>query len=407
MFSRLRNRILLLNVIMTTVLMAVSITAIYLLTGIETENLQKISILAASSTRNRLAQASVDSFSEAELLTFSFVISSEGKVLSVDSPFRLSSDECLDAFARSEAAMQSNLPSIELQGRTWLYVYGAPSPLDNRRIITFMDVTGSNRIIRMLKIITIVVALFLLLVITGLSFLFAGRTAQSVSDAWKRQQQFIADASHELKTPLAVIQANYDVILSNPDETVREQLKWLEYMKAGMDRMSLLVKDMLALATLESDSVIVRKASFDMSERLLKVIRTMKASADEKLIEVTERIEPNVVINSDSEIVARVFTTFYENAIKYTPPCGHIQLSLWDTKKCVSCSVSNTGDGIAAKDLQNIFDRFYRTDPVRNSQFGGFGLGLTIAKKNLDLIGGKVSVTSADHLTTFTFMISH
>jgi signal transduction histidine kinase len=405
MFARLRNRILLLNLVLTAILMAAAATAIFILTGLESQNLRKLAVLsAAAGSGNHVAHKPVESIPNSEMATFSFDFDCEGNILSVNSPFCISKAQCRQAYEKAKAGNINSL--IELEGRTWLYVEGNSVNSDNLRTITFMDVTDSNRLLGMLKIIAAAVGIFMLAAITGVSVLFAVKTVQPVSDAWRRQQQFIADASHELKTPLAVIQANYDVIVSNPDETVREQLKWMEYMKAGLDRMSLLIHDMLTLAAIESGSVVVKKEKFNISERITKVIRTMKASADEKLLDVIERIEPDVFICSDSEIIARVFTAFYENAIKYAPPCGQVRLSLIDAKKHVICSVSNNGEGIPQDDLANIFDRFYRSDSSRSAQSGGFGLGLTIAKNNLDLIGGKATVAcSEDRITTFTFTL--
>jgi signal transduction histidine kinase len=378
---------------------------------LQRQNLQNLARLAAQNNSANTVFATPgagvdDSRSVSNLLSFSINVRQNNQVLSFSSPFELSEKTCAEALEKVTATGSSELCIIELDGKRWQYVFSQPPEKYSEYTITFLDVTGSRNLLIMLRIILIFVGIVMMGAIFAISLFFAHRSITPVADAWKKQQQFIADASHELKTPLAVIQANYDVIASNPDETVREQMKWMEYMKAGMDRMTLLVRDMLSLATLESGSLQVKKELFDMSVRILRIIHTMKASVDEKLIEVSARIEPDIKVYSDVEIVARIFTTFYENAIKYTAPYGRIYVALSFVKRNAVCSVSNTGDGIPQEDLPNVFDRFYRSDSSRNRQNGGFGLGLTIAKKNIEMLGGKVNVScDEDRITTFTFTL--
>src|SRR5690625_7938608 len=104
--------------------------------------------------------------------------------------------------------------------------------------MTFLDVSEANQTLRSLLITLLVVGLIMLVIIFFISMYFANSAVQPISKAWENQKQFVADASHELKTPLSIIQANYDVLMDNRDETIKHQMKWLSYMKIATDRRS-------------------------------------------------------------------------------------------------------------------------------------------------------------------------
>ncbi|MDR1542668.1 MAG: HAMP domain-containing histidine kinase [Clostridiales bacterium] len=417
MFTKLRNRIILFSMLFTSALIIASFIVIYILTGgiLREKNFEKLQELSALNKIHErgLIAASSQSLKEAEkpldsdgVMSFTIMIDRGGKYLKTFSASDLP-EETYRAAYREVMESPSVSGEIRLNKKTWRYintVFATDGSIS--REITFLDATESLAILQRLRLILGAGVFILIGPLFFIKRFFAEKIVRPVALAWQRQQQFIADASHELKTPLAVIQANYDMILLNPDETVSEQQQWLEYMKAGMDRMYGLIMEMLDLASFEVGSPRLNIAQFNISARLAKVLNALKASADEKLLEISARIEPGIIISSDSEAVARVFTILLENAIKYARPCSQIRICAKSAKRHVVCSVTNTGEAISPKDLPNVFDRFYRSDASRARQSGGYGLGLSIAKQKIDQLGGKIMVSCNENReTTFTFML--
>jgi len=317
-----------------------------------------------------------------------------------------------------ETALESTIPDVVTVGdREWRFVSSADSVftvMDNAgenvsglevgQRLTFLDVTEFNNTLSSLVYTLLVIALFLFPITAAISFYFSNRAVNPIALAWEKQTQFIADASHELKTPLTIMKSNLGIVLSNPGETVDTQMEWLGYVEAGANRMSQLASDLLSLAN--ADNSDLEKEHVNVSGALIALLDEMAAKADEKGAEITTFIQPNVAVNSDLEKLRQIITILLDNAIKYTEPNGTVLVSLTQTNGRLSLSVTNSGQGIKETELPNIFDRFYQTEPSRNSRNGGFGLGLSIAKALTDKLCGNLSVTSAENEnTTFTFVL--
>ncbi|MEB9894073.1 histidine kinase dimerization/phospho-acceptor domain-containing protein [Bacillus cereus] len=141
--------------------------------------------------------------------------------------------------------------------------------------ITFLDVTESYNTLMELLTTLVIVGLMMLFVIFAISLFFANRSIAPIAETWEKQKQFFADVSHELKTPLAIINANSDALLANEGETIRSQRKWLDYIKSQTDRMGKLVNDLLYLAKTEDTNLKLNAMPFDMSEMVSDVILAM------------------------------------------------------------------------------------------------------------------------------------
>lgn len=248
--------------------------------------------------------------------------------------------------------------------------------------------------------------LITLIVIFVVSLYFANRAIKPIAETWEKQKQFVADASHELKTPLSIINANYDALLVNQEETIQSQLKWLSYIRIGTDRMTKLINDLLSLAKIEDANLEIRKMPFNISIAINDVILSMEAVVIEKGIQLSHSIEPDLIVKGDLERVKSVVTILLDNAVKYSNLNGQIDILLIKSKRQVIYSIKNSAKGIAKQDLQKVFDRFYRADPSRAQEIGGYGLGLSIAKAIIDRMGGEIHVTSVENeCTTFTFTL--
>ncbi len=277
---------------------------------------------------------------------------------------------------------------------------------DNNYQIIFLDVTDSHKTLTELLTTLFFVGIIMLFVIFTISLFFASRSIRPISEAWEKQKQFIADASHELKTPLAIINANSDALLANQDETIKSQKKWLDYIKTQIDRMGKLVNDLLYLAKTEDINSRMIEIPFDISEVVNDVILSMETVAFEKDIMLLQEVEENIIIKSDCEKIKQVVTILLDNAIKYTDEKGCIDIVLKKTRHQLVFSIKNSGKGISKENLPKLFDRFYRTDPARTQENGGYGLGLSIAKVIIDRLYGEIYADSVkDECTTFTFTL--
>src|SRR5690625_2109725 len=172
--------------------------------------------------------------------------------------------------------------------------------------MTFLDVTEANQTLRSLSITLLVVGFILLVIIFFISMYFANSAVQPIAKAWENQKQFVADASHELKTPLSIIQANYDVLMDNRNETINHQMKWLGYMKMATDRMTKMITNLSELAQLDQSTTRLEMKVIHMSSMIEEMVLTMEAAAKEKEIHITHSIEPEIMLNSNSDKIKQL-----------------------------------------------------------------------------------------------------
>ena len=228
---------------------------------------------------------------------------------------------------------------------------------------------------------TAVIYLFCLVLLYIFGQLVSRQIIAPVKQSYEQQKQLVADASHELKTPLAIIGANMYLIKSDPGATVAENEHWIENVDAQLARMSALITDMLELFRADSQTTGV-KTEENLSEMLDGVLLSFEARCFEKNIELTQHISPAITLNCYAKQVERLFNILMDNALKYTPEKGRIDVEMKSDKRGVNAVFTNYGTGIAKEHLTKIFDRFYRVDNARtqSAAAGSFGLGLSLAK---------------------------
>lgn len=218
-----------------------------------------------------------------------------------------------------------------------------------------------------------------------LLFIFGNMVAKQVVEPVKRsyeqQKKLVADASHELKTPIAIIGANLSLIASDPDSTVKENEHWFKNIESQLGRMSALVADMLELHRAD-DARSKPETKEDISALLDGVLLSFEARCFEKKVSFTQTLQPDAKTLCIKQNIERLFAIMMDNALKYTPEGGKIEVTLTCDKKNATIHFTNFGVGIAKEHLSKIFDRFYRVDNARtqNTQGNSFGLGLSLAK---------------------------
>lgn len=244
-----------------------------------------------------------------------------------------------------------------------------------------------------------------------ISLFFSRWALRPVEQTWRSQRQFIADASHELKTPLTVILADASIALEHPERTVESQRQWIEGIQVEGQRMQGLVEDMLTLAkhdTAEVDAQATmgkQQEKLDLAGMAQRAVLQFEAVAFERGVEINapESSSAPVFIDGVRGDIERVLGILIDNACKYAEADGRVVVDTKREGKHAVVQVTNTGTPIPSSDLPHIFDRFWRADEARTSGAGGYGLGLSIARSIVEEHGGTLSVqSSAERGTTFT-----
>lgn len=225
-----------------------------------------------------------------------------------------------------------------------------------------------------------------------------------VERAWNQQKRFVADASHELKTPLTVILANMGILMNHKHDTVNGQIKWVEYTHTEAMRMKTLVEDLLFLAKSDSDTSGLVKNEINMSEALWSCLLPFESVAYERGVNMVTEIEDPIMVLGDEGQLKQLVLILADNACKYAGLEGEMRVSLKKKGDTVELKVNNTGEPIPKEELDQIFDRFYRVDHSRAREQGGYGLGLSIAQAIVKHHHGKMSVES-DEKNGTTFIV--
>ncbi|MCD8066630.1 MAG: HAMP domain-containing histidine kinase [Oscillospiraceae bacterium] len=222
---------------------------------------------------------------------------------------------------------------------------------------------------------------------------------QPLESAMEREKRFIADVSHDLKTPLTVILANGDILQSNAQAAVGEQMQWIDSTQRAAHEMQRMVNELLTLSNVESPEMTVETESVNFSEVAEKSILQMESVAYDRAIALESRLQENMQIRANQDYLQRVVDSLIENALKYEPSGGSVRVSLQAQKGYAVFTVTNPHSVIAPEDLPHIFERFYRADKAR-SPGESHGLGLTIAKSMTEKMNGTLRAESSKEAGT-------
>ena len=226
------------------------------------------------------------------------------------------------------------------------------------------------------------------------SWLLSKAAIQPIQAAWQKQLDFTADASHELRTPIAVIQTNLELVMDSREESVESQMKWLKNIEAENKRMARLVEDLLTLSRADTSQQTLEAETFMLDEAILEALVPFEPIADKKSIDLEVSINNKTAFHGDRKRIKQLIVILMDNALSYTEGPGTVTVSLSRTKTELNLMVSDTGHGMEKEHLDKIFDRFYRVTKTRNLNQDGSGLGLSIAKWIVQEHGGTIQATS-------------
>lgn len=230
--------------------------------------------------------------------------------------------------------------------------------------------------------------------------------SKPIEKAWEQQNDFVSDATHELKTPLTVIATNTEAVMANPDATIESQEKWLDSIQGETTRMAGLVADLLFLAKIDANEIHPDPEELEISDMLEEMCMERESQIFEEGHMFDYEMTPGLRYRGDRRLIRRMVEVLLENAEKYTPEGGNIRMVVnRDRKMHLRIVISNNGDPIPPEALQKIFERFYRVDPARSRDTGGYGLGLCVAKSIAELHGGTITATSENGINVFTALL--
>lgn len=309
-----------------------------------------------------------------------------------------SSDSSNDK-AMNEYALKIAKKNTE-KGIIGKYVYKVRKINPNTVRITFMENEDSISHIKTIFLASTIISIVSLFVIYKLAKKVSKMIVKPVEETFEKQKQFISDASHELKTPLAVIEANSDVL-----ENEIGKNKWINYIQNETESMNKLINELLLLAKIENVDNLKEYKQLDLSKEVKIILSMFESMAYEKQVDIKSKIGENITMNGNKEDIEHIVSTLTDNAIKHTKSQKEIEVELKKEKNEIILEVKNMGDPIPEEEREKIFERFYRIDKSRNRKEKRYGLGLAIAKSTIEKYNGKIEVFYKDNFTVFKVTI--
>lgn len=271
--------------------------------------------------------------------------------------------------------------------------------------IAFLDTSQGASSLKRLALTCILVLAAGLLALSAISYFLSRWALRPVEDAWNQQNQFIADASHELKTPLTVILANLKILLAHPSDTICSQERWIKNTQSEAESMKKLVEELLFLARSDANTVSSEKTACNLSDLAVNTLLLFEPVAYEQGVRLEQAVAPDLMVSADREQMKRLLAILLDNACKYAGADKRVTLTLSRQKEKARLSVANTGSRIPEEELSHLFERFYRADKSRARTKDGYGLGLSIAQAIVQGHGGKITAESTENQTCFTVFL--
>jgi two-component system sensor histidine kinase CiaH len=287
------------------------------------------------------------------------------------------------------------------------YSYQITSAAENQSVfILFQDLQRDHNLLKALVTGLSITGLVCMILSLFGSLFMANRAMIPIRNSWQQQKDFLADASHEFRTPLAVIQTNLEIVRGNPEETVLSQEHWLNNIYEETLCMATLVESLLFLTRADSHQQLLNKNSFSLNQTIIIAAELFRPIAAMKGITFDLQVKTDIPYCGDEAKLRQVVSILLDNAIRHTPTTGQISINLKNSQQGILLSVSDTGEGIHPEHLEKIFERFYQSDSSRSR--GGAGLGLSIAKWIVESHNGSIKAFSTpDKGSVFNVLLPH
>ena len=265
--------------------------------------------------------------------------------------------------------------------------------------IVFTDTAAEKATMRDLALSSILIFLAAMLIFLGITILLSRWVIRPVETAWEQQRQFVADASHELKTPLSVIMANAE-LMQNEDTVEEDRRNFSQNILSMTYQMRSLVENMLEMARVDNGTLNMKFTTVDFSQLVSDSVLSFQLLYGEKGLGLQCEACDGITINGSEQHLYQVMDVLLDNGLKYSSPEGMVRVTLAHSGRSCLLSVASPGEPITREDLKNIFKRFYRADKAR-AMNGSYGLGLSIAESIVTAHKGKIWAESSDGINTF------
>ena len=318
---------------------------------------------------------------------FSVLLDDEGTQQAVDTG-RITAVDSLTAVRYAQSVFESG----NTRGFLDNYRYTVVSEDGGTRVI-FLDCGRNLETFRSFLLASAGVSLLGFLAVGALIAVFSGRIVRPVAESYDKQKRFITDAGHEIKTPLSIISADADVL----EMDLGEDNEWLGDIRKQTQRLAGLTNDLVYLSRMEEAQKSIPHLDFPISDVVAEQAQSFRALALTQGKTFTEDITPMLTLCGDEKAVRQLTSILLDNALKYSPAGGEIRLSLAKQGRSIALTVHNDASvPVPRESMAKLFDRFYRADSSRNSETGGHGIGLSIAKAIVTAHKGKITASTED-----------
>lgn len=259
------------------------------------------------------------------------------------------------------------------------------SERDGSTVYLFLDTTMQLRGILHVVLFSLIAGIFCWFAMLFFVIFISKRAIRPIAENMARQKQFVTDAGHEIKTPLAIILANTEAM-----ELYEGENKWSRNIREQTERLSGLMQNLLTLAKAEESQHTIRRETFSLSSEVTEALQMFTEPIGLKGLVVTAQVNNGISVKADREQLRRLLSILLDNAVKYSPPGGSVHLSLERHGKKAVFTIRNQCEKLPECSPEKLFDRFYRADAARTQENGGYGIGLSAARTIVELHGGTI-----------------
>ena len=324
---------------------------------------------------------------ESNYMTRFFIVRTddEGGIISVSTDNIASIDE-EEAASYAKAALGKS----SAKGYVKSYRF-SKQMISGENVLIFLNSAKELESVNSLFILTVIISLSSLILVFILVVIFSGKAIKPIADNIRLQKQFITDAGHELKTPVTSISTSNDVI-----EMEHGKSEWTENIRRQANRMSHLVSELVTLSKLDEDTPLPEKELFSLTGAAWEIVEVYNSRANATGRSMICDIPEEISIKGDKNALQQMFSVLLDNALRYSDPNGTIRFTVKKKRSRIIVEVFNTCDLDTIPDTKRLFDRFYRPDSSRNSENGGTGIGLSIARAVAEAHGGTIRAICPD-----------
>lgn len=402
MFKKLRNKFLFINLGAILLVLLISFVSIFFITykNVENEVISQLNQTLSQNEDNRNDRPIPIGENEKE--TQDELPPSISFWLEVDENMKITNKNNLHFDSIQTSTYKALVNEVSINNETGFFSYNGSywaykvETSNSGYRIAFTDISNNvSTLTGMLSAFAIVAVVSSILALLFIRY-FANRAIEPMKETFQKQKQFVSDASHELKTPLTIINTNVDLVLSNEDQSVASQKQWLTNIKNEVNRTSTLTNNLLYLSKMDATEF-KDNERINISSQIEQCTLSLEAIAYEKQLTFETDIKEELYVKGSPTMINQLIIILLDNAIKYSEENTKIEVILVSSSKHVDLQVINQSKTIPSEKVEHLFDRFYRADDSRNSQSGGHGLGLAIASNIIDKHHGKITINSKDN----------